>query len=136
MKTIEVVAAAIVANGLVLCTQRGLSKHAYISHKFEFPGGKVEPGEKGSEALMRELKEELDLSIDITEAHYLMTVDHQYPDFRVIMHAYIIKEDEISIKLNEHIDHIWANDEIINTLDWASADVPIVDLLVNEGLIL
>lgn len=135
MKTIEVVAAVIVTNGLVLCTQRGPSKYKYISHKFEFPGGKVEPGEKGSEALMRELKEELDLSINITEDHYLMTVDHQYPDFRVLMHAYMIKESNISINLNEHIDHVWADVGMIYFLEWAGADLPIVDRLVDEGLI-
>ncbi len=135
MKTIEVVAAVILSNGLVLCTQRGPAKYDYISHKFEFPGGKVESGESGSEALMRELIEEMDLSIDVAEKDCLMTVEHQYPDFKIIMHAYLIKADKIIIKLNEHVDHLWADIGIIYSLDWAEADLPIVDKLVDEELI-
>ncbi|HFQ4900388.1 TPA: NUDIX domain-containing protein [Vibrio vulnificus] len=74
MKRIEVVAAVIQHEGKTLCVQRGPAKFDYIHHKFEFPGGKVEPDETGEQAIMRELKEEL--RIDIPTAEYFMTVEH------------------------------------------------------------
>jgi len=63
MKSIEVVAAIIQHDGKILCVQRGPAKFDYIQHKFEFPGGKVEAGETGEQAIMRELQEELHLDI-------------------------------------------------------------------------
>jgi 8-oxo-dGTP diphosphatase len=135
MKTIEVVAAIILTNGKVLCMQRNHSKYDYVSHKFEFPGGKVEPGEIGSIALMREISEEMDLKLTVNEQDYFMTVDHEYPDFNLIMHAYLCRTDRIDFKMNEHIAAVWSTRDTIKDLDWAGADVPIVEKLVTEDII-
>ncbi|MFN6091437.1 MAG: NUDIX domain-containing protein, partial [Bacteroidota bacterium] len=63
MKKVEVVAAIIVHNNKILCVQRGENKLSYISKKFEFPGGKIEEGEKKEETIKREIKEELNMDI-------------------------------------------------------------------------
>lgn len=127
MKRIEVVAAVIQHEGKTLCVQRGPAKFDYIHHKFEFPGGKVEPDETGEQAIMRELKEEL--HIDIPTAEYFMTVEHSYPDFYITMHAYICPVENRDIELTEHIDAKWLSLEDLPELDWAAADVPIVNKL-------
>lgn len=127
MKRIEVVAAIIQHDGKTLCVQRGPAKFDYIHHKFEFPGGKVEPGETGEQAITRELKEELHL--DIFKADYFMTVNHAYPDFHLTMHAYICPVETRVIQLTEHIDAKWLSLEELPELDWAAADVPIVNKL-------
>ena len=127
MKRIEVVAAVIQHGGQTLCVQRGPAKFDYIHHKFEFPGGKVEPDETGEQAIMRELKEEL--CTDIPIAEYFMTVEHSYPDFHITMHAYLCPVENRDIELTEHIDAKWLSLEELSALDWAAADVPIVNKL-------
>jgi 8-oxo-dGTP diphosphatase len=127
MKTINVVAAVIVYQEKILCVQRGPSKLEYISHKYEFPGGKVEPDESHENALSREIKEELDKDIQIEKK--LMTVDHQYPDFRILMHTYICSAKDEKIQLTEHIDFKWLLVTEMAQLDWAAADIPIVKTL-------
>lgn len=130
MKTIQVVAAVIIKDGKFLCTQRCESKLDYISCKFEFPGGKVEAGESESDALVREIKEELDMDIHTLEKY--ITVDHTYPDFRIIMHSYKCATSSESIHLREHISYQWLEVCDLKTLDWAEADVPIVDKLMED----
>ncbi|WP_293889747.1 NUDIX domain-containing protein [Flavobacterium sp.] len=87
MKKIEVVAAVIYHNEKILCVQRGNNKYKYIAFKYEFPGGKVEEGETNEEAIKREILEELNLNITI-DSNFI-TVNHDYPDFTLIMHSYI-----------------------------------------------
>lgn len=128
MKSIEVVAAIITHEDHILCVQRGPAKFDYISHKFEFPGGKVEPGESGEEAITRELQEELKL--DISEIHYYMTVNHTYPDFHITMHAYLCPVTTREIVLTEHVDAKWLTKDALLQLDWAAADVPFVKKLM------
>jgi len=130
MKKIEVVAAIIVYKELILCTQRNKSKLKYISNKFEFPGGKIEEGETKKEALKRELIEELNIE-PIIEDLYLSVI-HQYPDFELTMHSFICTTNSLNITLNEHISHQWLNKEELNRLDWAAADVPIVQKLIKN----
>lgn len=130
MKKIEVVAAIIQHEGKTLCVQRGPAKFDYIHHKFEFPGGKVEAGETGEQAIMRELKEELHL--DISTADYFMTVDHTYPDFHITMHGYICPVESREIVLTEHIDAKWLSTDELPELDWAAADIPFVEKLMAE----
>jgi 8-oxo-dGTP diphosphatase len=132
MKSIEVAAAIIQHEGKTLCVQRGPAKFDYIHHKFEFPGGKLESGETGEEAIMRELQEELHLCIP--RADYFMTVDHTYPDFHVTMHAYICLVANRDIVLTEHIDAKWLSIEELPQLDWAAADVPIVEKLIGKKI--
>ena len=131
MKKIEVVAGVIFWENLVLCVQRPKNKLQYISEKFEFPGGKMEVGETKEEALCRELLEELNLS---TKIKYLfLTVVHEYPDFELTMHSFICEVDSNELTLHEHIDHKWLRISELTSLDWAAADIPIVDKLVLNG---
>jgi 8-oxo-dGTP diphosphatase len=131
MKKIEVVAGVIFCKDEILCVQRKKNKLHYISEKFEFPGGKIEPGESKEEALHRELLEELNLSIKIKS--FFMTVAHEYPDFELIMHTYICEVESKELTLNEHIDKKWLKVNELNQLDWAGADIPIVEKLVSNG---
>lgn len=129
MKTIEVVAAVIKnQEGLTLAVQRGESSKDYISKKWEFPGGKIEVGETLQEALQRELVEELKIEASVGEL--VTTVDHTYPDFRLIMHAFHCQILSGELTLTEHLEKKWLPKSKLRSLDWAAADVPIVDLLV------
>lgn len=131
MKNINVAAAIICINNKILCVQRNTNKYHYISLKFEFPGGKIEEGESKEQALLREINEELKMDIKI-EREYL-TIEHQYPDFHLTMHSFICSCENTDLVLTEHIDYKWlSRDELIG-LDWAAADIPIVNKLVaNE----
>jgi 8-oxo-dGTP diphosphatase len=129
MKHYLVVAAIIRHGDKILCMQRNTSKYQYLSYKFEFPGGKVEAGESNETALLREIKEELDLEI-IVENEFL-TVEHEYPDFRLTMHSFLCKSSGIEFKLKEHISFQWLGKTELKSLDWAAADVPIVEKLMT-----
>lgn len=129
MKQVEVVAAVVVYNNKILCVQRNVSKYSYISLKYEFPGGKIEAGETKEAALRREIKEELSMDIDI-EREFL-TVHHEYPDFKLIMHSFICTSKDMNLTLSEHVDLKWLPKENLIDLDWAGADVPIVEKLMN-----
>lgn len=131
MKKVEVVAGVIFCKDLILCVQRPKNKFHYISQKFEFPGGKIEEDETKEEALHRELSEELSLSTKITS--FFMTVVHEYPDFELTMHSFICEVDSKELTLHEHIDHKWLNINELTDLDWAAADIPIVNKLISNG---
>ena len=130
-KRIEVVAGVIFCKDQVLCVQRPKNKHHYVSEKFEFPGGKIEEGETKEEALHRELLEELSISTKI-KSHYL-TVEHQYPDFELTMHSFWCEVESKELTLHEHIDQKWLTINELTNLDWAAADLPIVDKLLLHG---
>ena len=130
IKLITVVAAVVERNGAFLCVQRGASNRAYLSGKWEFPGGKIEGGETETEALAREIKEELSMSLNIVGK--LMVVDHLYPDFQLCMHVYrCTSADEP--QLHEHLSHQWLQGAELMQLDWAEADFPIVRRLIEGG---
>lgn len=131
MKRIEVVAGVVFCKDQILCVQRPKNKLHYISEKFEFPGGKIEAGETKEEALHRELLEELNLSIKINSL--FLTIVHQYPDFELTMHSFICEVESKELTLNEHIAQKWLNINELTTLDWAAADIPIVNKLVSDG---
>jgi 8-oxo-dGTP diphosphatase len=131
MKKVEVVAGIIFFQDQILCVQRPQNKLLYISEKFEFPGGKIEAGETKEEALQRELVEELNVSVKIKS--FYLTVVHQYPDFELTMHGFMCEVDSKELTLNEHIDQKWLKREELENLDWAAADIPIVNKLVLNG---
>ena len=131
MKKIEVVAAIIYFANKILCVQRTKNKFSYISEKFEFPGGKIENGETKKDALKRELLEELSIVADIKSL--FLTVVHEYPDFELTMHSFICEVDSKDLTLHEHISQEWLSLSELNKLDWAAADIPIVDKLVMNG---
>ena len=130
MKKVEVVAAVILFEDKILCVQRPTSKLSYISEKFEFPGGKIEEGETKEQALKRELIEELNITPKIE--NQFLTVVHQYPDFELTMHSFICKANTLVVTLNEHISMKWLNKDEMKSLDWAAADIPIVDKLIDN----
>jgi len=130
MKTIHVTAAVILDQGKILCVQRGENKYDYISKKWEFPGGKVEEGESIESCVVREIKEELKLEINVLDA--FVQVDHQYPDFRIIMDAFLCEITEGNLVLTEHVDFKWLKAADLNQLDWAAADIPIVQKLMKQ----
>lgn len=131
MKHLEVVAGIIEYDNLVLCMQRPVGKYDYVSLKYEFPGGKVEPGESNSEALKRELMEEMEMDVSVSEEDYFMSVTHVYPDFEITMHAYTCRVDSQDFVRKEHVDHKWLCISELDSLDWAPADKPVVKKMME-----
>ncbi len=128
MKTIEVVAAIIIRDGKVFSTQRG-----YGDWKgwWEFPGGKMEPGEGPEEALVREIREELDAEISV--GRLLDTVEWDYPSFHLTMHCYICSLASDSMHLNEHEASAWLTRETLRSVRWLPADEGLISVL--EGIL-
>jgi 8-oxo-dGTP diphosphatase len=127
MKTIEVVAAVIQHQNKILAVQRGPAKYAYISEKWEFPGGKMEAEETEEQTIIREIREELDMQIAVKAK--LLTVEHTYPDFHLTMHAYLCETKQSEPTLTEHLAYRWLSMDELEEIDWAGADVPVVDVL-------
>jgi 8-oxo-dGTP diphosphatase len=121
MKTIEVVAAVIIKDGKVFATQRG---YGQWKDWWEFPGGKIEPGECPQEALVREIREELDAEIEV--GGLLETVEWDYPDFHLTMHCFICRLLSDSLHLNEHEDATWLTRETLDSVQWLPADLGVV----------
>ncbi|WP_011961138.1 (deoxy)nucleoside triphosphate pyrophosphohydrolase [Psychrobacter sp. H7-1] len=130
MKQVKVAAAIIINNGKILCVQRGPNKFDYISQKFEFPGGKIEAGELPSDTVVREIHEELKMNISVEED--FLVVNHEYPDFKIQMHSFICSTPTRELELSEHISFKWLDVSELEALDWAAADLPIVDRLIKE----
>lgn len=122
MKTIKVVAAVIKRNNKIFVTQRGYGE---FKDGWEFPGGKVEKGETKEEALIREIKEELDTVIKVDS--YLDTIEYDYPDFHLSMDCFICSIVEGNLVLKEHEDSKWIKKEEIDALNWLPADLIILD---------
>lgn len=135
MDPFEVVAAIIVHENKILCVQRGESKHVYLSYKYEFPGGKVEMGETRENAVIREIKEELKMDIEVR--YPFLSVKHHYPDIKLTLHSFICTCVDSTVKLLEHKAYKWLDIGELKQLDWAKADEPIVEkLLGSEDLLL
>ena len=130
MKYLEVVAGIIEKDGLILCTQRNKGKYPYMDYKWEFAGGKVEKGETKEQALVREIKEEL--GIDIEVISFADCVLHNYPDFPIKLYFYNCKASNIDINLNVHKGYKWLKISELSALDWALADRPMVNKLMEQ----
>lgn len=117
MKTIRVAAAVILRGGLVFSTQRGYGPY---KDGWEFPGGKIEPGESPEQALKREIREELDTEIAVGEK--LAQVEYDYPDFHLSMSCYICSVLSGSLTLREHESARWLRAEELDAADWLPAD--------------
>lgn len=130
LKQIEVVAAVIVKDGMILATQRGYGE---FKGKWEFPGGKVEKDENLEQAIIREIKEETNANINVVE--YINTVEYDYATFHLTMHTYLcevlnnnpefVYHDDNTL---EHDNMVWLDLSDLDHLDWLPADV----LVVNE----
>lgn len=130
--SVEVVAAILMEGGDILCMQRKKGRYGYLSYKYEFPGGKVEAGESREEALERELREELDLDVKIDPRAHFITVEHEYPDFHLVLHCYLHVLNERTFSLKEHHSFQWVSAARLKELDWAQADWPVVLRLANR----
>ncbi|WP_022758923.1 (deoxy)nucleoside triphosphate pyrophosphohydrolase [Butyrivibrio fibrisolvens] len=121
-KTINVVAALIRDGKRVFATARG-----YGNYKgwWEFPGGKVEPGESPEDALVREIREELDSEISVDE--YISTIEHDYPEFHLSMRCYWCSLISGDLVLKEAEDAKWLDVETIDSVKWLPADITLID---------
>lgn len=120
------VAAALIVNdrGEVLCVKRGASKFASTAYRWEFPGGKIDPGETPAQAAVREIYEELDLTIEPLGDGPV--VEHTYPEFSIRLHGILatVREDSAPLRLHEHTQMCWLGADGLWQLDFAAADAP------------
>lgn len=126
MKTVRVVAAIIIENGKVFATQRGYGE---FKDGWEFPGGKIEPGEIPEEAIVREIKEELDTEVEVIEL--LDTVEYDYPNFHLSMGCFICKIKSGDLVLKEHEAAKWLTKDTLGSLEWLPADMGLVGEIEN-----
>lgn len=122
MKTVRVVAAIIIENRKVFATQRGYGE---FKDGWEFPGGKIEPGETPEEALKREIMEELDTEIEVGDL--LDTVEYDYPTFHLSMDCFICKIKSGNLILKEHEAAKWLTKETLDSVEWLPADRGLVE---------
>ena len=127
MKTIEVVAAIIRKGDKVFATQRG---YGDWKDYWEWPGGKVEPGETREQALVREIREELDTEIGIDK--YLTTIEWDYPAFHLTMHCFICSLLTEALHLNEHEAARWLGADDLGSVNWLPADDQLLPLIAKE----
>ena len=126
MKTIEVVAAIIIKDGEVFATQRGYGE---FQGWWEFPGGKIERGECPKDALIREIREELDAEIEVGQL--LDTVEWDYPNFHLTLRCFICNLLSESLHLNEHEAATWLNLENLRSEKWLPADEILLDKIAE-----
>ena len=124
MKQIEVVAAIICKGEYIFATQRG---YGDFKDGWEFPGGKMEPGESPEEALVREIQEELSTTIIVDK--FLCTVEYDYPKFHLTMHCYLCSLQTEALHLNEHEAARWLTKNELDSVDWLPADRDVVEIL-------
>lgn len=130
MKTIKVAAAIITHNDRIFATQRGYGE---FKDGWEFPGGKVEEGETPQEALVREIREELDTEIEVGEL--FDTVEYDYPTFHLSMDCFFCTVTSGDLVLKEHEAAKWLTRESLDSVAWLPADLDLIEKLkhVMEG---
>ena len=127
-KTVKVVAAIIRRGDRIFATQRG---YGDFKDGWEFPGGKVEPGETPEAAIVREIKEELGADIKVTG--FLTTVEHDYPKFYLSMDCFWAEQtDGTEMTLLEHEAAKWLTIDEIDSVDWLPADVKVVEAINKQ----
>ena len=127
MKTIHVAAAVIRDGDRIFATQRGYGEWKDL---WEFPGGKIEPGETPEEALRREIREELDTVISV--GRKLTTIEYDYPQFHLTMECFMASVTEGSLVLREHEAARWLGIDEMDSVDWLPADRTIIEMLKAE----
>ncbi len=121
-KTIKVVAAIIVDGDKIFATQRG---YGDFKGGWEFPGGKIEDGETPQQALVREIKEELDTEIEVGKL--LDIVEYDYPNFHLTMHCFFAKIVSGDLVLREHEAAKWLTKETLDSVVWLPADEGLIE---------
>lgn len=129
MKTIRVAAAIIKKDNTIFATQRG---YGDFKDYWEFPGGKIEPGESPEEALHREIMEELKVTVGV-DAH-LTRVEYDYPDFHLSMDCFLCHLESGELTLTEHEAARWLKAEELEEVGWLPADEAVVEMIRKEVL--
>ena len=127
MKHIEVVAAVIYKDGKIFATQRGYGE---FERMWEFPGGKIEPGESCEVALKREIQEELGVDIEVGELICITRYD--YPSFHLTMHCFLCSVVSGEIELKEHKSARWLTKDTLNDVEWLPADLEVIEKIKNH----
>ena len=127
MKTITVSAAIILKDGKVLAAQRGYGE---FKDGWEFPGGKLETGESGIDACIREIREEL--NVEIRVLRHLCTVEHDYEQFHLSMQCFLCTIESGTILDTEHENLRWLDRNSLWSVEWLPADVKVVEALELE----
>ena len=121
-KKLQVVAAIICKDNRIFAIQRGYGE---FKGQWEFPGGKVEPGETPEEALIREIKEELDIEISVGK--YIHTVEYDYPTFHLSMDCFWCEIADGTLKLLEAEEARWLTKDTLYDVQWLPADITLID---------
>jgi 8-oxo-dGTP diphosphatase len=125
MNHIKVAAAVIIDNNKVFAAQR--ENKGELALFWEFPGGKLEDGESGESAIVREIEEELSIKVEVIK--HLINVEHKYKTFSITLIAYLCKIVEGELTLKDHVNSEWLVKEQLYTVNWAAADLPIVKIV-------
>lgn len=118
MKMVKAVAAVIVKDGLIFCCRR--KDYGECAKKWEFPGGKIEVGETPEQALIREIKEELDSEISVDS--YITRIEHDYKSFHLSLIVYYCTLQTGDLELKEHLEKKFVKKEDLASIDFADAD--------------
>lgn len=132
MKKLEVVGAIIIEDKKLLSAKRGEAKNPEVAYKYEFVGGKIEPNESKEDALVREVMEEMNMTVEVIS--HFMTVTYQYAMYEVTLHSFLCKRHSDYV-IKEHLHSDWFSKNDLVFEDWAPADEPILKALVEQKLI-
>ena len=122
MKVVKVVAAIIAQEGRIFATQRGYGE---FKDGWEFPGGKIEEGETPQQALVREIKEELDTEVEVGDL--LGTVEYDYPTFHLSMQCFLCRIKSGCLNRKEHEAARWLAEDELDSVDWLPADIEVLE---------
>lgn len=128
MKAIRVVAAVIRSEDKIFATARGYGE---FKGQWEFPGGKIEEGETPQQALIREIKEELEAEIEVGDL--IVTIEYDYPNFHLSMDCFWAKVIAGELVLKEAEDGKWLSKDELGSVQWLPADIELIDKIKAEN---